>query len=69
MGFLLRLGFREVGAPFALSPLPTLERKILADLAQLGLVLPFRCTWLKALALDLPCLSCLRAICPVLGQN
>ena len=42
LNFLLQLGFREVGAPFAASMLRAAERGIAADLAQLGLLLPFR---------------------------
>ncbi len=42
LNFLLQLGFREVGAPFAVSALRAPERGIAADLAQLGLLLPFR---------------------------
>lgn len=42
LNFLLQLGFREVGAPFAASTLRAPERGIAADLAQLGLLLPFR---------------------------
>ena len=42
LNFLLQLGFREVGAPFAASALRAAERGIAADLAQLGLLLPFR---------------------------
>ena len=44
LNFLLQLGFREVGAPFAAASLRAPERGIAADLAQLGLLLPFRCT-------------------------
>ncbi|KAK9827695.1 hypothetical protein WJX81_001241 [Elliptochloris bilobata] len=44
LNFLLQLGFREVGAPFAASALRPSERGIAADLAQLGLLLPFRAT-------------------------
>jgi hypothetical protein len=42
LNFLLQLGFREVGAPFAAAALRASERGIATDLAQLGLLLPFR---------------------------
>ncbi len=42
LNFLLQLGFREVGAPFAAAALRAAERGIATDLAQLGLLLPFR---------------------------
>ena len=49
LNFLLQLGFREVGAPFAAASLRAPERGIAADLAQLGLLLPFRCAPLSSL--------------------
>ena len=41
LNFLLQLGFREVGSPFALSELDDTQRHIAADMAQLGLLMPF----------------------------
>lgn len=42
LNFLLQLGFRDVGSPFALADLDDIQRNIAADMAQLGLIMPFR---------------------------
>ena len=41
LNFLLQLGFREVGSPFALANLDDVQRSIAGDMAQLGLLMPF----------------------------
>jgi hypothetical protein len=43
LNFMLQLGFREVGRPFALAELDATQRTIAADMALLGLVMPFKC--------------------------
>ena len=43
VSFLLQLGFLEPGRPSRAAPLTPLERTIAGHLAQLGLLLPFRC--------------------------
>ena len=42
LNFLLQLGFRDVGSPFALADLDSVQHNIAADMAQLGLIMPFR---------------------------
>ena len=42
IGFLLQMGFRQVGVPFPLASLNPLEANIAAHLSQLGLLAPFR---------------------------
>ena len=44
LNFLLQLGFREVGSAFRVDSLSTVERTIAADVAQLGLLMPFMYT-------------------------
>ena len=41
LNFLLQLGFREVGSAFRVGALSSVERTIAADVAQLGLLVPF----------------------------
>ncbi|CAL8465169.1 g4704 [Coccomyxa elongata] len=41
LNFLLQLGFRDVGSPFALAELDDIQRNIAGDMAQLGLIMPF----------------------------
>ena len=43
LNFLLQLGFREVGSAFRVDSLSAVERTIAADVAQLGLLMPFMC--------------------------
>ena len=43
LNFLLQLGFREVGSAFRVDSLSPVERSIAADVAQLGLLMPFMC--------------------------
>lgn len=42
LNFLLQLGFQEVGSPFALTDLDNTQRSIAGDMAQLGLLMPFK---------------------------
>ena len=41
LNFLLQLGFREVGSTLRVERLSAVERTIAADVAQLGLLMPF----------------------------
>ena len=41
LNFLLQLGFREVGSALRVDRLSAVERTIAADVAQLGLLMPF----------------------------
>ena len=43
VGFLLQLGFREAGRPAPIGAFSPLERDVASHLAQLGLLLPFKC--------------------------
>jgi hypothetical protein len=41
LNFLLQLGFREAGSVLRVDRLSAVERTIAADIAQLGLLMPF----------------------------
>jgi len=43
VGFLLQLGFRDAGRPAPIGAFSPLERDVASHLAQLGLLLPFKC--------------------------
>ena len=43
LNFLLQLGFRAAGTPFALASLDDAQRAMAADVSQLGLLMPFKC--------------------------
>ncbi len=43
LNFLLQLGFRETGRPFVLASLDKTQVTIAAEMAQLGLIMPFKC--------------------------
>lgn len=60
LNFLLQLGFREVGSAFRVDALSSVERTIAADVAQLGLLMPFMyapsATWKESTAPHSSCL-------------
>ena len=49
VGFLLQLGFREAGRPAPVAAFSPLERNVAGHLAQLGLLLPFKCAQTRSM--------------------
>ena len=42
LNFLLQLGFKDTGSPFALASLDEMQQGIVADVAHMGLLMPFK---------------------------
>ena len=68
LNFLLQLGFREVGSAFRVDSLSAVERTIAADVAQLGLLMPFMCAPSSALQCKILAICCTHAVSRLASQ-